>query len=167
MKRVVYVSTAAPDLSEDAVKAIAEDAQRNNQRRGLTGLMAFNGLNFIQALGRRRRRRRRLRRDSSRQAPFRRHRVDRRALSRTTVPGLADALCARRQRRAAQRQDRAGAGRRRAQRRGRAAVRRFPAPRDGLRRGAARRGVRAPPLSCNPCAPDRAPGRGRSAHRCP
>lgn len=50
MKRVVYVSTAAPDLSEDAVKAIAEDAQRNNQRRGLTGLMAFNGLNFIQAL---------------------------------------------------------------------------------------------------------------------
>lgn len=50
MKRVVYVSTCAFEVTDEDVAALAEDASRRNDALDLTGLMAFNGLNFIQAI---------------------------------------------------------------------------------------------------------------------
>ena len=50
MKRVVYVSTAAPNLADDDVERLAADAVRRNETLDLTGLLAFNGVNFMQAL---------------------------------------------------------------------------------------------------------------------
>jgi hypothetical protein len=42
------VSTARPGLDQDDLLAIMTIAQRNNQRFGITGLMVFNGFNFMQ-----------------------------------------------------------------------------------------------------------------------
>ena len=50
MKRVVYVSTSSNDLTDEDVAALAVDASQRNDALDLTGLMAFNGINFIQAL---------------------------------------------------------------------------------------------------------------------
>lgn len=50
MKRVVYVSTAAPNLSEEEVERLAAAAVRRNETLDLTGLLAFNGVNFMQTL---------------------------------------------------------------------------------------------------------------------
>ena len=50
MKRLVYVSTARYDLSDEDVRAIVERAAEKNLHADVTGLLTFNGANFMQAL---------------------------------------------------------------------------------------------------------------------
>ncbi|WP_339693343.1 BLUF domain-containing protein [uncultured Parasphingorhabdus sp.] len=47
---LIYVSTANAALSLDDFLAILTVSQRNNQRLGITGLLVFNGTNFMQCL---------------------------------------------------------------------------------------------------------------------
>lgn len=47
---LIYVSTARPGLDQSDVLAIRAAAQRNNQRSGVTGLILFNGFNFMQCI---------------------------------------------------------------------------------------------------------------------
>jgi hypothetical protein len=47
---LIYVSTARPGLDQEEFLAIMTVSQRNNQRLGITGLLVFNGFNFIQCL---------------------------------------------------------------------------------------------------------------------
>ncbi|WP_417622872.1 BLUF domain-containing protein [Parasphingorhabdus sp.] len=47
---LIYVSTAQPGLSEADFLAIMTVSQRNNQRLGISGLLVFNGSNFMQCL---------------------------------------------------------------------------------------------------------------------
>lgn len=49
MRQYVYVSTAEL-LSQDDVAAILASCQRNNAERGVTGLLLYNGRNFLQLL---------------------------------------------------------------------------------------------------------------------
>jgi hypothetical protein len=50
MKRIVYVSTARADLVEDDVRAILAEASARNDGADVTGLLAYNGANFLQAI---------------------------------------------------------------------------------------------------------------------
>lgn len=45
----LYISTA-PTLSRDEVDAILATSARNNPARGITGLLLYNGRNFLQLL---------------------------------------------------------------------------------------------------------------------
>ncbi len=45
----LYISTA-PSLSRDEVEAILASSARNNPARGVTGLLLYNGRNFLQLL---------------------------------------------------------------------------------------------------------------------
>jgi len=47
---LIYVSTARPGLDQDEFLSILGVAERNNQRVGITGLILYNGFNFIQCL---------------------------------------------------------------------------------------------------------------------
>jgi len=47
---LVYVSTARPGLNQNDLLAIITAAQRNNPRFGITGLILFNGFNFMQCV---------------------------------------------------------------------------------------------------------------------
>lgn len=47
---IIYVSTARPGLVEEDLLAIQTSAQRNNARFGITGLILFNGFNFMQCI---------------------------------------------------------------------------------------------------------------------
>lgn len=47
---LIYVSNARPGLTEEDFLAIMKVSQRNNQRFGISGLLLFNGLNFMQCL---------------------------------------------------------------------------------------------------------------------
>ncbi|PHR12622.1 MAG: hypothetical protein COA41_19005 [Sphingopyxis sp.] len=47
---LIYVSTARPGLDENEFLSIVDVAERNNNRFGITGLIVFNGFNFIQYL---------------------------------------------------------------------------------------------------------------------
>lgn len=47
---LVYVSTASAGLRNDDVSDIVATAQRDNQRFNITGLLLFNGVNFMQVL---------------------------------------------------------------------------------------------------------------------
>ncbi len=47
---LIYVSTARCDLSLEDFLGIMTVSQRNNQRFGITGLLVFNGTNFMQCL---------------------------------------------------------------------------------------------------------------------
>lgn len=47
---VIYVSTASAGLSRDDFLVVLKVSQRNNRRFGLTGLLVFNGTNFMQCL---------------------------------------------------------------------------------------------------------------------
>ena len=49
MRQYVYVSTAE-QLDPDDVSAILASCQRNNAERGVTGLLLYNGRNFLQLL---------------------------------------------------------------------------------------------------------------------
>jgi len=48
--RLVYVSAAAKDLSDQDIKAILDTSQSNNYERYITGFLAHNNNSFMQAL---------------------------------------------------------------------------------------------------------------------
>lgn len=50
MIRLFYVSTAALGVTDDDTKDIAATAAEKNARLGITGALAFNGVNFAQVL---------------------------------------------------------------------------------------------------------------------
>jgi hypothetical protein len=49
LSQYLYISTA-PTLSRDEVDAILATSARNNPARGITGLLLYNGRNFLQLL---------------------------------------------------------------------------------------------------------------------
>lgn len=49
LSQYLYISTA-PTLGRDEVDAILATSARNNLARGITGLLLFNGRNFLQLL---------------------------------------------------------------------------------------------------------------------
>ena len=49
LSQYLYISTAPP-LGREAVDAILATSARNNPARGITGLLLFNGRNFLQLL---------------------------------------------------------------------------------------------------------------------
>ena len=49
ISQYLYISTA-PSLTREEVDAILETSQRNNVARGVTGLLLYNGRNFLQLL---------------------------------------------------------------------------------------------------------------------
>jgi hypothetical protein len=50
MKRVAYISTAAHDFGDGDWEALSMQSSRDNAAAGVNGLLAFNGLNFLQVL---------------------------------------------------------------------------------------------------------------------
>jgi hypothetical protein len=50
MKSVLYLSVADPDLGSDEVQAIVSHSQRRNAVDNITGIMLFNGSNFLQLI---------------------------------------------------------------------------------------------------------------------
>lgn len=50
MNQLIYISTAAGDVSAAERDAILRVSQRNNARDGITGVLLFNGRRFLQAL---------------------------------------------------------------------------------------------------------------------
>jgi hypothetical protein len=50
MIRLTYISTARQGLDEAATAALLAVSQRNNRRAGLTGLLLYDGVRFLQAL---------------------------------------------------------------------------------------------------------------------
>jgi hypothetical protein len=50
LKRIKYISRFSTPLDSAAIAAIGEQASRNNQRRGLTGLLMTSGGLFYQVL---------------------------------------------------------------------------------------------------------------------
>ncbi len=48
--RLTYVSTAARDLSPDETTDLVARAQHRNKGLSVTGILLFNGLNFLQTL---------------------------------------------------------------------------------------------------------------------
>lgn len=49
MRQLVYISTAT-GIDPGELDAIAQCSQRNNARIGITGLLIFNGQNYVQVL---------------------------------------------------------------------------------------------------------------------
>lgn len=49
ISQYLYISTA-PSLSRDEVANIIATSERNNPERGITGLLLYNGRNFLQLL---------------------------------------------------------------------------------------------------------------------
>lgn len=50
MFRLIYVSTATLGLTETDLSEILKEATTTNSQRGITGVLLFNGLNFLQLL---------------------------------------------------------------------------------------------------------------------
>ena len=50
MKSILYVSVADPDLGTDAIHGIVSHSQRRNLADGITGIMLYNGSNFLQLI---------------------------------------------------------------------------------------------------------------------
>ncbi|KPP82021.1 MAG: BLUF domain protein [Oceanicaulis sp. HLUCCA04] len=50
ISRLVYVSTANPDLMLTDIDAIVATARARNEIEGITGLLSYNGFNFMQLL---------------------------------------------------------------------------------------------------------------------
>ena len=50
MKRLIYISTAIDTIQEIDIDDIVATAQRVNEVQSLTGVLLFNGLNFLQLL---------------------------------------------------------------------------------------------------------------------
>lgn len=48
MKSVFFVSTVTGHMEMTDVRTFATNAARNNRLAGITGLLAFNGINFLQ-----------------------------------------------------------------------------------------------------------------------
>ena len=49
LRQIVYISTAA-GIDSAAIASILESCQRNNAERAVTGLLLYNGRNFLQLL---------------------------------------------------------------------------------------------------------------------
>ncbi len=49
LRQYVYISTAG-GISEGDIRSILESCQRNNRERQVTGLLLYNGRNFLQLL---------------------------------------------------------------------------------------------------------------------
>ena len=49
LSQYLYISTA-PSLSREEVESILASSARNNPERGITGLLIYNGRNFLQLL---------------------------------------------------------------------------------------------------------------------
>ncbi len=49
LRQYLYISTA-PSLSREEVESILSSSARNNPARGVTGLLLYNGRNFLQLL---------------------------------------------------------------------------------------------------------------------
>ena len=49
LRQYLYVSTA-PDLRRDEISAIIASCESNNAEHGITGLLIYNGRNFLQLL---------------------------------------------------------------------------------------------------------------------
>ncbi|MFN2099344.1 BLUF domain-containing protein [Altererythrobacter sp. MF3-039] len=49
LREIVYISTAK-DMDLSAVEEILESSQRSNRQRNVTGLLLYNGRNFLQLL---------------------------------------------------------------------------------------------------------------------
>jgi len=49
LSQYLYISTA-PNLSREDVESILDASARNNPERGITGLLLYNGRNFLQLL---------------------------------------------------------------------------------------------------------------------
>ena len=50
MYRLIYISTASDELTAADVDAILTTSQRHNDTHSITGVLIFNGLNFLQLL---------------------------------------------------------------------------------------------------------------------
>lgn len=50
MYRLFYVSTASAELHDEEVESLVNRAAVNNARLGISGALAFNGMNFAQVL---------------------------------------------------------------------------------------------------------------------
>lgn len=50
MHRLIYVSTASDGLVPEDIDAIVASSIRNNETRNITGVLIYNGLNFLQVL---------------------------------------------------------------------------------------------------------------------
>ncbi len=50
MYRLIYISTASDALTAADIDDIVETAIRNNEPRNITGVLVYNGLNFLQVL---------------------------------------------------------------------------------------------------------------------
>ena len=50
MIRLIYVSTAESAVNDATISQILVQANRHNDENGITGLMLYNGMNFMQAL---------------------------------------------------------------------------------------------------------------------
>lgn len=50
IKSVIYVSTGIPDLADSDLDDINRECQANNPGLNLTGVLAYNGTNFMQLL---------------------------------------------------------------------------------------------------------------------
>ena len=49
LRQYLYISTA-PNLGQDDIGNILDSCQRNNRERNVTGLLLYNGRNFLQLL---------------------------------------------------------------------------------------------------------------------
>ncbi len=49
LRQYLYISTA-PNLGRDDIESILDSCQRNNRERNVTGLLLYNGRNFLQLL---------------------------------------------------------------------------------------------------------------------
>ncbi len=49
LHQYLYVSTA-PDMSREVLEDVLRSCSRNNERRNITGLLVYNGRNFMQLL---------------------------------------------------------------------------------------------------------------------
>ena len=50
LKSLMYVSLARPDLTKDDIRAIHRSARILNALDGITGLLLYNGVNFMQVV---------------------------------------------------------------------------------------------------------------------
>jgi hypothetical protein len=50
MKSILYVSVADPELVSDDIYALVGNSQARNQADGISGLMLYNGSNFLQLI---------------------------------------------------------------------------------------------------------------------
>ncbi|MCB1477350.1 MAG: BLUF domain-containing protein [Rhodobiaceae bacterium] len=50
MYRLMYMSTAAPEMTDESVDILVDRARKKNDALNITGVIGFNGLNFAQIL---------------------------------------------------------------------------------------------------------------------